>query len=58
MDKAVREMYENFKSLYPNLSRRAVGYRPCGYLSITIWFEDGVKMVYDDVKKQGRWVKS
>jgi len=54
--KAYKEMFDNFKSLYPQLSKKAIGYHPNGYLSITVWFEDGEKMVYDDTKKQGHWI--
>lgn len=58
MEKLLREMYDNFKSLYPNLSKSAIGYRPYGYSTIVVWFDDGSKMMYDDVKKQGRWMKN
>lgn len=54
--KVYKEMYNNFKSLYPQLSKKAIGYHPHGYFSITVWFEDGEKMIYDDTKKQGRWI--
>lgn len=45
-------LYENFKSIYPRLSRSSVYFRPSGYMSIIVYFEDGMKMVYDDLKKQ------
>lgn len=45
-------LYENFKSIYPRLSRSSVYFRPFGYMSIVVYFEDGMKMVYDDLRKQ------
>ena len=44
--------YENFKSIYPRLSRSSIYFRPFGYMSIVVYFEDGMKMVYDDLRKQ------
>lgn len=45
-------LYENFKSIYPRLSRSSVYFRPFGYMSILVYFEDGMRMVYDDLRKQ------
>ena len=45
-------LYENFKSIYPRLSRSSIYFRPFGYMSIVVYFEDGMKMVYDDLRKQ------
>lgn len=45
-------LYENFKSIYPRLSRSSVYFRPFGYMSIVVYFEDGMKMIYDDLRKQ------
>lgn len=45
-------LYENFKSIYPRLSRLSVYFRPFGYMSIVVYFEDGMKMIYDDLRKQ------
>lgn len=45
-------LYENFKSIYPRLSRSSVYFRPFGYMSIVVYFENGMKMVYDDLRKQ------
>lgn len=42
-------LYENFKSIYP---RSSVYFRPFGYMSILVYFEDGMRMVYDDLRKQ------
>lgn len=47
-------LYENFKSIYPRLSRSSVCFRPFGHMSIVVYFEDGMKMVYDDLRKQAR----
>lgn len=48
-------LYENFKSIYPRLSRSSVYFRPFGYMSILVYFEDGMRMVYDDLRKQGSY---
>lgn len=45
-------LYENFKSIYPRLSRSSVCFRPFKYMSIVVYFEDGMKMVYDDLGKK------
>ena len=45
-------LYENFKQLYPKLSKLSVYFRPYGYMSILIYFTDGMKVVYDDLMKQ------
>lgn len=45
-------LYENFKSIYPRLSRSSVYFRPFGYMSIVVYFENRMKMVYDDLRKQ------
>lgn len=45
-------LYKNFKALYPRLSKSSVYFRPSGYMQILIYFKDGMKMTYDDVKKQ------
>lgn len=48
------ELYANFKKLYPRLSKSSVRFRPYGYMSILIFFTDGMKMVYDDLIKQAQ----
>ena len=45
-------LYENFKSIYPRVSRSSVYFRPFGYMSIVVYFVDGMRMVYDDLRKQ------
>lgn len=55
--KTWKEIFERFKSIYPNLSKNVLDYRPGGYLKIEVWFKDGSKLVYDDVEKRARWVK-
>ncbi len=47
-------LYKNFKSIYPRLSRSSVSFRPAGYMSISVYFEDGTRMIYDDLKKRAR----
>ena len=48
-------LYENFKSIYPRLSRSSVYFRPFGYMSIVVYFEDGMRMVYDESQKTGSY---
>ncbi len=49
-----REIYNNFKVIYPKLSKKSTYFCPHKYMSILIYFTDGTKMVYDDVRKQAR----
>lgn len=47
-------IYNDFKALYPNLSKNVVDYRPYveRYMTIVIWFNDGSKMLYNyDTKR-------
>ncbi len=50
------EVYENFCSLYPSLKKKALGYRPYGYMSILVYFPDGLHMVYSEVERRARFV--
>lgn len=50
------EIYESFQSIYPNLKKEAVGYRPHGYMSILVYFPDGLRMVYNEVERRARFV--
>ena len=45
-------LYQYIKSIYPRLSRSSVYILACGYMSILVYFEDGMRMVYDDLRKQ------
>lgn len=47
-----KEVYDNFKSVYPNLSKGAVNFRPYNYMSILVYFENGNKILYDDITKR------
>lgn len=46
------DIYKDFKARLPNLSKRATYWRPNGYLSIWVVFEDGSQMVYDYLYKK------
>lgn len=50
------EVYENCQSLYPNLTRKALGYRPYDYMSILIYFPDGLRMIYSEVERRARFI--
>lgn len=52
------DVYGSFQSLYPNLMKKAVGYRPYGYMSILIYFGDGLRMVYSDVERRAKLVSA
>ena len=47
-----KSLYENFKAVYPRLGKSSVSFRPAGYMSITVFFEDGSRMMYDDLRKK------
>lgn len=49
-----KDIFENFKSVYPRLSKAAQDYRPYNYMSIVIYLEDGSRVVYDDLMKRAR----
>lgn len=49
-------LYENFKSIYPRLSRSSIYFRPYGYMSIMVYFADGSQAIYDDLYKQTKIV--
>lgn len=49
-----KDIFENFKSVYPRLSKEAQDYRPYNYMSIIIYLEDGSRVVYDDLMKRAR----
>lgn len=49
-------IYKSFKAVYPNLSKRAIGYRPYSFSRIVVWFEDGAKMLYNGTLQKGYWL--
>ena len=49
-----QDVYNNFKSVYPKLSRMSIRFVPCDYMTIAVYLSDGTKMIYDDLKKQAR----
>lgn len=49
-----QDVYDNFKSVYPKLSKMSVRFMPYDYMTIAVYLSDGTKMIYDDLKKQAR----
>ena len=49
-----KDIFNNFKSVYPRLSKEAQGYRPYNYMSIVVYLADGTKVVYDDMAKRAK----
>ena len=49
-----KDIFNNFKSAYPRLSKEARDYRPYNYMSIVIYLTDGTKVVYDDMAKRAK----
>ena len=49
-----KDIFNNFKSIYPRLSKEAQDYRPYNYMSIVVHLEDGTKVIYDDVAKRAK----
>lgn len=47
-------IYQSFKSLYPSLVKKVIGYCPYGYMSILVYLPDGVRMVYDDTERKAK----
>ena len=45
-------IYKDFRSRYPTLRKRVIGWQPYGYLTILLICDDQVKLVYDYLKKQ------
>lgn len=51
-----KDIFNNFKTVYPNLSKGVADYRPYDYMSIIVYFKDGSQMIYDDVRKRGKLI--
>lgn len=49
-----KDIFNNFKSVYPRLSKEAWDYCPYNYMSIVVHLEDGTKVIYDDVAKRAK----
>lgn len=49
-----KDIFNNFKSVYPRLSKEAQNYRPYNYMSIVVYLEDGTKVIYDDMAKRAK----
>lgn len=50
------DIYKDFKIRLPNLSKRATYWKPRGYLSITVYLEDGSQMAYDYLYKKASFI--
>lgn len=51
-----QDVYNNFKLVYPKLSRMSLHFVPYGYMTIAVYLFDGTKMIYDDLMKRARMV--
>lgn len=47
-----KSVYRDFKQHYPNLSRETVHFRPYSYLTILLYFRDGMIATYDYTAKK------
>lgn len=47
-----QDVFNSFKAKYPNLSAKAVNYRPYDFMAIEVFLRDGQKVIYSGV--QGR----
>lgn len=53
-----REVFDNFKAVYPNLSKGVRDFRPYNYMSIMVYMRDGSKIIYDDVVKRAKIISA
>lgn len=53
---AWKDIFENFKMVYPRLSKEAKDFKPHDYMSIMIFMTDGSKMIYDGMAKRAKMV--
>lgn len=51
-----KDIFNNFKTVYTNLSKGVADYRPYDYMTIVVYFRDGSQMIYDDVRKRGKLI--
>lgn len=51
-----KDIFNNFKVVYPRLSKDAKDYRPYNYMSIVVYLADGTKMIYDDMAKRAKMI--
>lgn len=51
-----KDILDHFKEVYPNLSKGVMDYRPYDYMTIVVYFTDGSRMAYDDIKKRARTI--
>lgn len=47
-----KDIYQDFKIKFPNLSKGVRHWMPNGYMSIKVFFWDGSEMVYDYLHKR------
>ena len=47
------DVHKDFKRHFPNLSKKAAYWKPNGYLSIQVIFQDGSQLIYDYLYKKG-----
>lgn len=49
-------VYKDFKSIYPNLRKRVTYWCPHDYLTITLYFDDGRKGLYNFLEHRLKFV--
>lgn len=52
-----KEIYKNFKLVYPNLHKTVAHWRPYNYATIFVVFEDGRKATYNYDEGRLRFLK-
>lgn len=52
------KMYKEFRSIYPNLKKNAVGYSPIDQALILIHLVGGSRMIYDGVTHRAKIMSS
>ena len=46
------DIYKDFRTRLPTLSKMAVDYRPYDYMTIAVYLKDGTKILYDGLQKR------
>ena len=50
------ELYDEFKTLYPRLKDKIVGFSPADEVSIFIHFTGGTRMIFDGIQHRAKIV--
>lgn len=49
-----QDVFNSFKAKYPNLSAKAVDYRPYDFMTIEVRLQNGQKVIYSGVQGQAK----